>query len=200
MMLILKKIGYAAAALTMVFALAPIDGASAGAVTYDYTGLNFIGGTDPFTTSENVTGTITLAAPLAANLTLNPSSTNSNVTVTAFSFSGGPETLTNAAFNAAQTYFQFTTDAAGQITAWDINIALGGGGQIDIDNYGVGFSGDIGDQALDSGTGHGVNHVAGDFEIAAAVPEPSTWAMMVLGFAGIGAMTYRRRKSAMLVA
>jgi PEP-CTERM motif len=27
-----------------------------------------------------------------------------------------------------------------------------------------------------------------------AVPEPSTWAMMILGFAGIGAMTYRRRK------
>jgi PEP-CTERM motif len=30
----------------------------------------------------------------------------------------------------------------------------------------------------------------------AAVPEPSTWAMMILGFGGIGAMTYRRRKSA----
>jgi hypothetical protein len=33
-----------------------------------------------------------------------------------------------------------------------------------------------------------------------AVPEPSTWAMMILGFAGIGAMTYRRRKSAMIAA
>jgi hypothetical protein len=33
-----------------------------------------------------------------------------------------------------------------------------------------------------------------------AVPEPSTWAMMILGFVGIGAMTYRRRKSAMLAA
>jgi hypothetical protein len=28
-----------------------------------------------------------------------------------------------------------------------------------------------------------------------AVPEPSTWAMMILGFCGIGAVTYRRRKS-----
>jgi hypothetical protein len=35
---------------------------------------------------------------------------------------------------------------------------------------------------------------------APTVPEPSTWAMMILGFAGIGAMTYRRRKSAMLAA
>jgi len=27
-----------------------------------------------------------------------------------------------------------------------------------------------------------------------AVPEPSTWAMMLLGFAGVGYMTYCRRK------
>ena len=31
-----------------------------------------------------------------------------------------------------------------------------------------------------------------------AVPEPSTWAMMILGFAGIGAMAYRRRGTAAL--
>jgi hypothetical protein len=30
-----------------------------------------------------------------------------------------------------------------------------------------------------------------------AVPEPSTWAMMILGFAGVGYMTYRRRKTAL---
>ena len=30
--------------------------------------------------------------------------------------------------------------------------------------------------------------------ITAAVPEPSTWAMMILGFLGIGAMAYRSRK------
>jgi hypothetical protein len=33
-----------------------------------------------------------------------------------------------------------------------------------------------------------------------AVLEPSTWAMMILGFAGVGYMAYRRRKSAMLAA
>jgi len=32
-------------------------------------------------------------------------------------------------------------------------------------------------------------------EFTAAVPEPSTWAMMILGFVGIGAMTYRRRNA-----
>ena len=33
-----------------------------------------------------------------------------------------------------------------------------------------------------------------------AVPEPSTWAMMVLGFAGVGFMAYRRRRASALAA
>lgn len=33
----------------------------------------------------------------------------------------------------------------------------------------------------------------GSMTISAAVPEPSTWAMMLLGFAGVGFMAYRRR-------
>jgi uncharacterized protein YlxP (DUF503 family) len=32
----------------------------------------------------------------------------------------------------------------------------------------------------------------------AAVPEPSTWAMLVLGFAGVGFMSYRRKNKAAL--
>ena len=32
-----------------------------------------------------------------------------------------------------------------------------------------------------------------DFTLTVAVPEPSTWAMMILGFAGIGFLAYRRR-------
>lgn len=39
-----------------------------------------------------------------------------------------------------------------------------------------------------------------DVSINSAVPEPSTWAMMVLGFAGVGFMAYRRRHSAALTA
>jgi PEP-CTERM motif len=34
--------------------------------------------------------------------------------------------------------------------------------------------------------------------LAGAVPEPSTWAMMILGFCGIGFMTYRRRTGSAL--
>ncbi len=35
--------------------------------------------------------------------------------------------------------------------------------------------------------------------LQSAVPEPSTWAMMILGFAGIGFMTYRRKSKPALI-
>jgi hypothetical protein len=36
--------------------------------------------------------------------------------------------------------------------------------------------------------------------LASAVPEPSTWAMMILGFAGLGLMGYRRKSKPSLMA
>lgn len=35
-------------------------------------------------------------------------------------------------------------------------------------------------------------------QLAGGVPEPSTWAMMILGFAGVGFMAYRRKNSVAL--
>lgn len=43
------------------------------------------------------------------------------------------------------------------------------------------------------GTG-GENVLLHEFGAVSAVPEVSTWAMMILGFCGIGAMTYRQRR------
>ena len=37
-----------------------------------------------------------------------------------------------------------------------------------------------------------------DFTISAAVPELSTWAMMILGFFGVGFMAYRRKSQGSL--
>ena len=39
---------------------------------------------------------------------------------------------------------------------------------------------------------HGVSHIA-FFGTPGVVPEPATWAMMILGFAGIGFIAYRRK-------
>jgi hypothetical protein len=36
--------------------------------------------------------------------------------------------------------------------------------------------------------------------VAGAVPEPSTWAMLLLGFAGLGFMAYRRKSNPALMA
>jgi hypothetical protein len=42
--------------------------------------------------------------------------------------------------------------------------------------------------------------IAGTITAVAAVPEPSTWAMMILGFAGLGFMGYRRKSKMALTA
>ena len=34
-----------------------------------------------------------------------------------------------------------------------------------------------------------------EFAFAPPVPEPSTWAMMILGFFGLGFMAYRRKQN-----
>jgi hypothetical protein len=52
--------------------------------------------------------------------------------------------------------------------------------------HSVSFSGTSGTVGFD-------NFQFGDLTAVAPVPELSTWAMMILGFAGIGFMAYRRR-------
>jgi hypothetical protein len=42
--------------------------------------------------------------------------------------------------------------------------------------------------------------ILGNVSGVSAVPEPSTWAMMILGFAGVGFMAYRRKSKPALMA
>jgi hypothetical protein len=46
----------------------------------------------------------------------------------------------------------------------------------------------------------GASLVVDNIVVTTAVPEPSTWAMMILGFAGIGFMAYRRKSKLALMA
>jgi hypothetical protein len=62
------------------------------------------------------------ATPLAANLNLADESTAT------FSFTAGPETVTSSTFNPSFSRLKISTDAAGNITAWDIDVAIGSGG------------------------------------------------------------------------
>ena len=75
---------------TAVAALSIAYPASVQAVptTYQYTGNPFTFVTGPYTTSDFVTGMVTLAGPLPPNMP-------SPVTPTAFTFSDGVQTITN---------------------------------------------------------------------------------------------------------
>ena len=42
--------------------------------------------------------------------------------------------------------------------------------------------------------------VSADVALTAAVPEPSTWAMMILGFFGVGSLAYRRNRKPQVLA
>jgi hypothetical protein len=46
----------------------------------------------------------------------------------------------------------------------------------------------------------GTSHLYITASFTSAVPEPSTWAMMILGFAGVGFVAYRRKRGAALAA
>jgi hypothetical protein len=120
---------------------------------------------------------------------------------------------------------QTFTDTPGTLYTVNFFAEYGGAGQGDTNAFlevqARGGSVTLGDQATDTWTGFSFLFVGSGSDtlsisattnpsewfvddititggVTAAVPEPSTWAMMILGFFGIGAMTYRRRKNAML--
>jgi PEP-CTERM motif len=80
---------------------------------YTYTGNDFTQAFAPYTTSESVTGSFTVADPIGPNLAYGP------ITVESFSFSDGLDIFTNAT-PLAQEDFYFSTDAAGNFTNWSI--------------------------------------------------------------------------------
>jgi hypothetical protein len=58
------------------------------------------------------------------------------------------------------------------------------------------FTGSLSDPTFVPGTYFGTNGESLTItDMTAAVPEPSTWAMMILGFCGLGFMAYRRRQN-----
>jgi len=161
------------------------------------------------------------SAAIVANLGVNPTSATGAFSHTGpgvagvpfsdqytFQLVGGPQFLTIA---SATNVFPRTTDF---ITNFSGSIfrqvgEIGGGDDIRVigpvaatANCGVdcqGFGGSAiltaGNYYLDiSGIGGGTSGYGGTLSTSvSAVPEPSTWAMMILGFFGVGFMAYRRR-------
>ena len=148
--------------------------------TYVYTGNPFITlATGPYTMSDRVTGSVTLASPLAPNLppTL--------VTPLAFTFSDGVQTITNN--NATLVQFQFATGPTGAITEWDVQVnALGTIFTANIPP----FTGTDREDAGFSGTSEGA--VDGNQGTWARTTSPTvcTWSTTTTGFAWLNASNW----------
>ena len=88
------------------------------------------------------------------------------------------DTLTNPGSNLG-------LQTPGQSAAFSGNVFLNAGGTL---SFAVNNDGSV------------FNDSTGLTATITAVPEPSTWAMLILGFAGIGFMAYRRKSSPALMA
>ena len=180
---------------------------------YTYTGNDFTFADGPFTTSDSITGSFTVTTPLADNLSFATVSFNS------YSFSGGVDTLTNLnsfpmSNSNAPFAFAVSTNASGDIIAWSIDIQGNSGTSVANDNISTYNNAPIDNspQTMDFASdcsptncfqpgfplSFGQNQDdPGTWAVSAtsSVPEPSTWAMMILGFAGVGFMAYRRKQN-----
>lgn len=106
--------------------------------------------------------------------------------------------------NPGPSYLKLTRDATpnGQaVTTFCLNAggANCGAGDFEILTSIVmpGYPGTFGGSRSEIWNTYGIVSDAGILQLAApvsAVPEPSTWAMMLIGFAGIGFLAYRRQK------
>jgi hypothetical protein len=161
-----KLIGLASAA-----AMALISPASADIVySVDYTvGASVLIGT--ITTDGNI-GAITAADITSFGLSTSVLGTPAEFTSPSSTATGNGLTAT-----ATELSFNFASGDTFEIT--------GAGGSFEL------TTGQAELHAGNSGTG-GRNEST---ILASAVPEPSTWAMMILGFCGLGFMAYRRKQS-----
>jgi hypothetical protein len=94
--------------------------AKAGSITYTYQGNDFASFTtspSPYTTSDAITGSFTIASALADNLTAGNITSN----VSTFSFTDGAVNTLIPSNTGDQT-FLFSTNSQGNITAWRIGL------------------------------------------------------------------------------
>ena len=152
----------------------------------DLGGLTLTPGVYFFSSSAGLTGTLTLNAEgnPNASFVFQIGSTLTTASASAVHFINGG--------NGNDVFWQIgssatlgtTTDFAGTIVA-EASITLNHGA-----NIGCGRA-----IALTAAVTMDTNDVGGSCGVS-AVPEPSTWAMMALGFAGLGFAGYRRARSA----
>jgi len=172
-------------ALTAVAALSIACPAPVQAVptTYQYTGNPFTTATGNYTTSDFVSGMLTLAGPLAANMPLTA------VTPIAFSFSDGVQTLTQSDVRFPGLFF-FATGPSGAITQWEVQLqGFGRGSLINTDDF---LRGDLGI----SGGGSGASEAPGTWTSRSVADTGSTLSLMTLTLMALGVAARHFKRAA----
>lgn len=180
-------------------------------VVYSYVGNNFNqfspSSQTTYSTSDKVTGTLTVATAFAANRSY--VFHFNNLGHVAFAFSDGVNTVTNADGTlitysdgtALDDEITINTNATGQIAGWQIRLFNTSG--FVYSNSGAGDLGYIlgpDPRNLFAGGPEGVVVGNPGTWTVSAIPEPSAWAMLILGFCGLGLMAYRRKAKLALIA
>jgi len=213
----LKKIAFAAAAGAMLGLATPAsaltidtipansDVLAPGTVGYYGANLFLTGGSANITYSlygtppsseagfHNTFSFMTSAGSLSNFGAFSPVTVAQSVGLLDFLFTTDPSAVPNTVVNGsnlgknanAPNFFVSFFDASGTTLG-----AFGGGtsGVIALDDSGGGFDHDYDDFVVKFTITNGL--------ITTAVPEASTWAMMLLGFAGVGFLAYRRKPKA----
>ncbi|MEI6741141.1 MAG: PEP-CTERM sorting domain-containing protein, partial [Gemmatimonadaceae bacterium] len=184
-MMSFMRVGLLAGSAALLAIAAPVN---AAVTTYTYSGFEFSSVKGPYTTSDRVTGSITLASSLPSNLT-----TFTAVAPISFSFGDGVDTLTNTSLNVG-SLFAFKTDASGEIYAWQAVVYVGSASQLSINTVNAPGILPVYDAVyVNSGnTAYGqILNSPGTWTVT-AVPEPETYAMFLAGLGLLG-VHWRRR-------
>jgi hypothetical protein len=203
----MKRTPFIAAGIFVTLAQAILP-ANADTITDNFTfvGTNFYSASGQFTYDSttdlvsSITGTVTSLGPATAGSDgpitgLIPIGlTQPFVPPTSVNVGFNYDNTFNGTFNGNGILFSFGTGNYGQI--YDNNL-------IDATD-GVSFSAFLPDGNVIIGTAPDGTPIfggpifdpgdAGTLTVSAAVPEPSTWLMMLFGFCSIGLVTYKRRK------
>jgi hypothetical protein len=185
----MKKFGLSILPVLLLGAVFAIGDARADVITqFALNGITF---QDGGTASGSLTLDTTSDTVLAVNIT---TTSGSILSGTAYSSSGFEY------FNGVDSFI-FRTNSAPVLPRYEIYFSTSGPLSLTSPNSLHIFGGTY-EQLCDIGGGCLPRlFLTGSLDpVVAAVPEPSTWAMLLLGFAGIGFMAYRRKSKPALMA